>query len=351
MSENKSTEVIKARIKIGATIGHDFSYSNWPNCRLSKGLNQTEENIKDTIFECTVNSNRTYNCIAPGFGVVGMNSYGDGAITVCKLEDLILVNDIEEVKLNESSEIKSDTSINFECDTYKKYIGTKIVHAFPRFANEKDKRGKYPIGSPGYQVKYKDGYISWSPETEFEEAYIETENLNFGLALEALRNGHKVGNTLWDKSVDGQPYKTFMEIIRLPIDKDFDLYEFSAYEYLNNDISTAYCVGVWNRDITYMLSNDWYILETVDEKIKPSVVIGTKIKLLKDVIADIIGIHQGYICLNKDDEFVIYKFYKSSYICTIYENGIEFVLFEEDFEIITKDRKLNKNKEYTLQLR
>lgn len=42
------------------------------------------------------------------------------------------------------------------------YVGTKIVTAW---AQEKD-------GQPGYAVKYKDGYISWSPKEVFEESYL-----------------------------------------------------------------------------------------------------------------------------------------------------------------------------------
>lgn len=43
------------------------------------------------------------------------------------------------------------------------YVGTKIVMAW-----EQDKDGQ-----PGYSVKYNDGYISWSPKAQFEEANVE----------------------------------------------------------------------------------------------------------------------------------------------------------------------------------
>ena len=42
----------------------------------------------------------------------------------------------------------------------KNYIGVKIVKAEPM---EKD-------GKAGYKVRYKDGYESWSPKKQFEEA-------------------------------------------------------------------------------------------------------------------------------------------------------------------------------------
>ena len=42
------------------------------------------------------------------------------------------------------------------------YVGTKIVEAWKQ---EKD-------GQPGYAVKYSDGYVSWSPQAQFEAAYL-----------------------------------------------------------------------------------------------------------------------------------------------------------------------------------
>ena len=56
----------------------------------------------------------------------------------------------------------------------KKYIGVKIIKAEPL---EKD-------GKPGYMVKYKDGYESWSPKEVFEEAYRELDYLDFINATE-----------------------------------------------------------------------------------------------------------------------------------------------------------------------
>lgn len=45
----------------------------------------------------------------------------------------------------------------------KNYIGVKIVKAEPMEKN----------GKAGYKVRYKDGYESWSPKKQFEEAYRE----------------------------------------------------------------------------------------------------------------------------------------------------------------------------------
>ena len=71
----------------------------------------------------------------------------------------------------------------------KRYIGTKIVHASPCT--------KGPEGPEGYSVVYQDGYESWSPKDVFEAAYRETTGMNFGLAVEALKEGMHVLRADW----------------------------------------------------------------------------------------------------------------------------------------------------------
>lgn len=63
----------------------------------------------------------------------------------------------------------------------KKYIGTKQVEAMPMTLGEFiNKTGRNPYqndgkmhgnNEPGYFVRYKDGYESWSPKEVFDEAY------------------------------------------------------------------------------------------------------------------------------------------------------------------------------------
>jgi hypothetical protein len=60
----------------------------------------------------------------------------------------------------------------------------------------------------GYLVEYQDGgkanderhkgYISWSPKDVFEKSYRETNGLNFGLAVEALKMGKRVCRAGWE---------------------------------------------------------------------------------------------------------------------------------------------------------
>lgn len=76
----------------------------------------------------------------------------------------------------------------------KTFIGTKLIEAEPMTAEEAtlvlgreinienaDEEGN------GYLVKYKDGYISWSPKQAFEEAYRPLNKLTFGDAIHLLK--------------------------------------------------------------------------------------------------------------------------------------------------------------------
>ena len=87
----------------------------------------------------------------------------------------------------------------------KQYIGTKMVQAEPVL---KVQGQMYGIGEIvlrhdedaecGYKVVYPDGYVSWSPKEVFEEAYRETDDMNFGLAIEAMKLGMKVARRGWN---------------------------------------------------------------------------------------------------------------------------------------------------------
>ena len=63
---------------------------------------------------------------------------------------------------------------------------------------DKNVVGKYKEGDPGYTVRYEDGYVSWSPEQVFNDAYRQTNGMSFGLAIEAMRKGHKVCRSGWN---------------------------------------------------------------------------------------------------------------------------------------------------------
>lgn len=83
-----------------------------------------------------------------------------------------------------------------------KYIGTKIIHAIAQsqqnFQREQGKEVSVDEDQPGYYVVYEDGYKSWSPKDVFENAYRQCDQMNFGLAIEAMKKGKKVARTGWN---------------------------------------------------------------------------------------------------------------------------------------------------------
>lgn len=85
----------------------------------------------------------------------------------------------------------------------RQYIGTKIIKAEPAYRIDGkvytlDKYPKAMNREEGYKVVYPDGYESWSPKDVFEEAYRPCENMTFGLAIEAMKKGHKVTRKGWN---------------------------------------------------------------------------------------------------------------------------------------------------------
>lgn len=87
----------------------------------------------------------------------------------------------------------------------KQYIGTKLIEAEPAYRVDgktvQPTTWPIPEGSKaeeGYAVRYPDGYMSWSPKAVFEEAYRPTDNLNFGLAIEAAKKGKKISRAGWN---------------------------------------------------------------------------------------------------------------------------------------------------------
>lgn len=94
------------------------------------------------------------------------------------------------------------------------YIGTKIVHLTPMNRREYNAYRNWDLPAnengddEGYLVEYTDGgkpndprhagYISWSPKAQADAAYRRTDALTFGLAIEALRMGHRVSRAGWN---------------------------------------------------------------------------------------------------------------------------------------------------------
>ena len=96
----------------------------------------------------------------------------------------------------------------------RQYIGTKLINALPMTRQAyNDFRGwvlpEDEDGSDqGYLIEYLDGgkantdeyagYVSWSPKDVFDRAYRPVVGMSFGLAIEALKAGHRVARAGWN---------------------------------------------------------------------------------------------------------------------------------------------------------
>lgn len=148
----------------------------------------------------------------------------------------------------------------------QKYVGTKQIEARAMTRGEYNNYRGWPIpadenpNDKGYLVKYSDGYESWSPEKQFNEAYRPCDNMTFGIALEMLKKGFRVARKGWNgkkqyiqlataisyKSMDGNVVNCEHEAIG------------------NNAIAFVGTSGVqmgWLASQADMLAEDWVISE------------------------------------------------------------------------------------------
>lgn len=150
----------------------------------------------------------------------------------------------------------------------QKFIGTKIIHAEPAVAPA----GVHQSieGDEGYKVVYEDGYQSWSPKEIFEDAYRPCDAMPFGLAIEAMKKGHRVARAGWNGK---NMFVYFVAGSTVPVE-DLRGACADAHEASNNtapvqdicghvDMLTAdgsIVVG-WLASQTDMLSDDWMIID------------------------------------------------------------------------------------------
>lgn len=157
----------------------------------------------------------------------------------------------------------------------KQYIGTKMIQAEPAFrvstgdfnnvihpkiyAVPEDRTGQ--TWEDGYKVVYPDGYVSWSPKDVFEAAYRPTDGMNFGLALEAAKNGERVARSGWN----GKNMYVF-----LAHEPDFVTdADISAFDQLEVEVADMLVMKTardtfqpgWLASQADMLAEDWYIVE------------------------------------------------------------------------------------------
>lgn len=85
-----------------------------------------------------------------------------------------------------------------------KYIRMHQVEAEPMTRGVYNKSRGWDVPSnenhddEGYKVTYPDGYVSWCPKAQFEEAGRPCDGMTFGMAVEAMKRGAKVARRGWN---------------------------------------------------------------------------------------------------------------------------------------------------------
>jgi len=140
---------------------------------------------------------------------------------------------------------------------YNQYRGWNI----PADQNTEDK---------GFLVEYIDGgksnhpdhkgYISWSPEDVFHNAYKASGEMSFGMAVEAAKRGYKVARIGWN----GSGMFAYIVHERTEETKVKDLDTFGAYMYYREHwalFTAQKDVATWAPSGSDSLADDWVIVE------------------------------------------------------------------------------------------
>ena len=151
----------------------------------------------------------------------------------------------------------------------KDYIGVKVVTAEPMSRGKYNEYRGWKIPSDenpedeGYHIRYPDGYESWCPKKQFNEAYRKCDNMTFGIAIEALKKGKKVARAGWNGKgmflyyVPVGAYAPCTEIAASLVNEN-GLVEYGAYIAMKTAQGN---VVPWLASQTDMLAEDWIIIE------------------------------------------------------------------------------------------
>lgn len=161
------------------------------------------------------------------------------------------------------------------------FIGTKIVKSFPMTRkqycayrgwdmpeNEDPLEEVYLVEyepAPSSKPNHKDheGYITMSPKHVFDKAYRSTSAMNFGLAVEALKQGKKVARSGWNGKemfvflVAGSTFKAN----RPPLNEIYP--EGTEINYRPHmDLRTADgSIATWAPSGSDALADDWIVID------------------------------------------------------------------------------------------
>lgn len=163
----------------------------------------------------------------------------------------------------------------------QQFYGTKKIAAKPMTREEYNKLRGWRLpddedgSDEGYLVEYLDGgkpnvkgfdgYISWSPKEQFENAYQPTDGLSFGHALVAMKEGKKIARSGWNGKgmflywVPANSYPASRNTLGT-MQGVFpgDMVPYGAYPAMKTAQGN---VVPWLCSMTDMDANDWQIVE------------------------------------------------------------------------------------------
>ncbi|MEZ2310766.1 DUF2829 domain-containing protein [Paraburkholderia sp. RCC_158] len=156
-----------------------------------------------------------------------------------------------------------------------RYIGTNVVFAEPMTRAAYNEFRGWPLpanengADEGFLVEYADGgkpnvegragYVSWSPKDVFEGSYRAAVGLSFGMALEAMRMGHRLARVGWNGRgmfvylVPAAAYPVQTGAAKAHFGEG-SLVPYNAYFAIKNVDDT---VSTWVPSVNDCLADDW----------------------------------------------------------------------------------------------
>ena len=111
----------------------------------------------------------------------------------------------------------------------------------------------------GYLVVYPDGYESWCPKAQFEEAGRPIDGMTFGMAIDACRyKGAKIQRANWNG--EGQ-YVEFAECSAVPYSQVEYLSHCFIFHFVNRKTGETVIQIGWLASQADMAADDWRIVE------------------------------------------------------------------------------------------
>lgn len=155
-----------------------------------------------------------------------------------------------------------------------KYVRMHQVGAEPMTRGDYNKKRGWELpanenpNDEGYIVSYPDGYVSWCPNKQFEDAARPCDGMTFGMAIEAMKRGKKVcrkgwngkGMYLWLLPADNVKAEWCKEghlkALAEQNGGEFECLASIRMKTADNKVLTG-----WLASQTDMLSEDWMIVE------------------------------------------------------------------------------------------